>query len=251
MPLHPLMLLAGGNRLSIIDPDILKKEDKELENFNKKMIESYRSMVTESKRPYPVNVFESENIESLFEFYKRRDEPITLRLESEDRILIIKYFQLLKFVGGISSIIENGGHVGFIDIDGINLRTLTKKLIKIQKEFDLSSWYILESSKDNFHCICLDKHSFGFWIDVLKLFDNEKTLQYQRFAINRGRFILRVTKKENKAMPKLVAVISRSNSSIKSNAHWMFLKLRYGIPKPQFLDFHTKLKFKNYTTVKK
>jgi len=209
--------------------------------------------VKECERSYPVNIFEKLSHDELFEFYKKQGSPLTMRLEDDqNNVMIIKYFQLLENIGGMNSLTEDDKHVGFIDVEDFDLKSLIDNLKRIQDEFNLSTFYILRSSKKkNFHCICLDKESFGFWIDVLKEFSNEKTLQYQRFAVNRGRFVLRITMKGSKQKPKLIKILKRSNTKTKSWAHWYFLNLRYKIPKPRYLDLWLKIQFENYTTVKK
>lgn len=208
--------------------------------------------VKDCKRSYPVNVFEENTQEELFNFYRKQGSPITMRLEDDQKnVMIIKYFQLLENVGGMNSLTQDGKHIGFIDVDKIDLKSLTKILKAVQKEFDHSSWYVLRSSKNNWHCICLDRETFGHWIDVLKFVGNKLTLQYQRFAVNRDRYVLRITMKGSKTKPKLVRIIKRSNNNLKSHAHWLFLNLRYNIPKPKLLDIFNELKFENYTTVKK
>jgi hypothetical protein len=210
--------------------------------------------VTICERSKPINLFENIHLKELFKYYEKEIPYSTLRLENngnENHVMIIKFYRLLDNVGGMSSLTENGFHVGFIDVDHYSLKKLKENLRKVQKEFGLSTWYILRSSKNNYHCICLDKHSFGFWIDVLKSFDNESTLQYQRFAINRNRFVLRITAKDIKDKPELVETLFNSNHRFKSFAHWYFLNLRYGIKKPNLLDFFTKIFLENYTTVVK
>jgi len=211
--------------------------------------------VKEKSRSYPVNVFEKTSLEQLFDYYKSSESPITMRLEDEKHnVLIIKYFQLLEGIGGINSETEDNLHVGFVDIENISFDELKTRLIASQIEFDLSSWYILRSSLGNWHCICLDKHSFGFWIDVLKFIDNERTLQYQRFAVNRNRYVLRATIKGFKGKPEMFKILHRKNKNRKieqSWGHWYFLNLRYGVKKPRKLDHFIGIKTEKYTTVKK
>ena len=202
-------------------------------------------------RKYPIGSFESNVLGQLFEIYKKNKSFVILRLEENSHVMIVKYFQLINHVGGISSLTEDDFHVGFIDVDDYSLKKLKIRLKKTQEEFDLSSFYILKSSSKSYHCICLDKHTFGFWIDALKYFDNDSTMQYQRFALSRNRFVLRITPKAEKEKPELICILKRFNYRTKSKAHYNFLRLRYEIPKIRFLDFYSKIMVEDYQTVVK
>jgi hypothetical protein len=149
------------------------------------------------ERNHPINLFEKQVLNQLFNHYKNGNFYSILRLEDLNHIMIVKYFKLIDNVGGLSSITEDGYHVGFIDVDDYNFKKLIKNLKRIQNQFNLSDFYILKSSKNSYHCICLDKFSLGGWIDVLRAFDNKNTIQYQRFGLSRGRFVLRITAKGN------------------------------------------------------
>lgn len=203
------------------------------------------------ERKYPIDSLEEFYLNKLFDYYKKNGSYSILRLEDENNIMVIKYFQLIDNIGGLSSLTEDNYHVGFIDIDDYKLNKLIKNLKRIQKEFKLSTFYILQSSNKSYHAICLDKHSLGFWIDVLRSFDNKNTLQYQRFALNRGRFVLRITEKGDKEKPILINKIIGISKSFKSKAHYNFLKVRYGITDYGIFDSYTKIMIENYQTVVK
>ena len=203
------------------------------------------------ERKYPIDSLEEFYLNKLFDYYKKKESYSILRLEDKNDIMVIKYFKLIDNIGGLSSLTEDGYHVGFIDIDDYDIEKLIENLLRVQKEFGLSTFYILRSSDKSYHAICLDKHSFGFWIDVLRSFDNKMTLQYQRFAITRGRFVLRITEKGKKERPILIKTLENDYSFIRSRSHYNFLKIRYGIEEPHFLDDSTKLIIENYQTVVK
>lgn len=203
------------------------------------------------ERKYPIDSLEEFYLNKLFDHYKKKESYSILRLEDKNDIMVIKYFKLMDNIGGLSSLTEDGYHVGFIDIDDYNIEKLIEKLLRIQEEFKLSTFYILQSSNKSYHAICLDKHSLGFWIDVLRSFDNKMTLQYQRFAITRGRFVLRITEKGDKEKPILIKKVLGFSKSFKSNAHYNFLKVRYGIEDFGIFDSYTKIMIENYQTVVK
>jgi len=203
------------------------------------------------ERKYPIDSLEEFYLNKLFDYYKKKESYSILRLEDKNDIMVIKYFKLIDNIGGLSSLTEDCYHVGFIDIDDYDIEKLIENLLRVQKEFGLSTFYILRSSDKSYHAICLEKHTLGFWIDVLRAFDNKMTLQYQRFAITRGRLVLRITEKGNKEKPVLINSLRRFNLAEKSRSHFNFLKIRYRIKKPKYLDNSTKLMVENYQTVVK
>src|SRR5437867_1610519 len=142
-------------------------------------------------------------------------------------ILIFKFYRLINNVGAINSMTEDGMHVGLIDLDGYAKEPVFSEMISrirmAQLKYGLADAYVLQSSKNNLHIVFLDKHTFGFWIDVCQFLGDKATKQHQIFSVKRNRFVLRITEKGDIPKPKLLAVVKRAFSSEKSYPHWRYL----------------------------
>lgn len=168
--------------------------------------------------------------------------------DKQGGIMIIKHRVLDEFVGGISSLCDDNLHVGFFDCD--KWKPNLRKLEEIQEVFDLSTLYIIKTDVDKYHIMCLDKHTIGFWIDVMRYWDWEMFSSHVTMSLRRGKFILRITEKHDRNLPELWGMLVRGNHSSKSRPHYRFLNLRYGIPTPKHLDGSGRLETEHYVTIK-
>jgi len=149
-------------------------------------------------------------------FSCRREEHL-LKIGNEKILIKIgKYFFLLKIfshffffryrklfegIVGIKSICEDGKHVLFIDIDDANWNWVMRRIKEMQFYFKLSDVHVFVTKPRSFHIVCLDKFTFGEIIDIQRWFDVDLTKQYQRFAVLRGYWVLRISKKYNRSVP--------------------------------------------------
>lgn len=150
-------------------------------------------------------------------------------------------------VDGISSNCGDGYHVGFFDMDNWILDY--DRVKELQVVFDLGNIYILETARNNYHLICLDKHSLGFWYDVLMYMDADRLRNYANISLKRQKFILRISPKKGRDKPRYVDCLKRANMREKSNMHYRYLKIMYDpIPVPKWLDNSSLMEIERYTT---
>lgn len=160
-------------------------------------------------------------------FIKKRKNFVIFRFLN--RYFQFKYWKIVDGVIGINSLCNDDMHILFIDVDDIKKEELIEKLKAFQIRYNLSTFYIFESSKNNFHIWCLQKFSFGQIMDLLKAFEENKTKQYRVYAAIRNRWVLRISEKKPKGRPVLIEILGRDNEMEKSNAHRLALKKLFGL----------------------
>jgi len=109
-------------------------------------------------------------------------------------------------VKGICSETRNGWHILMWDFDDVPLRAVKLNLDIIQRQYQLSNIYILESKpKENYMAYCFSEFP---WAHALKIvIDTPKVdWNYVRLSVIRGYFTLRVSPKRGE-VPKLVHVL--------------------------------------------
>jgi len=148
--------------------------------------------------------------------------------------------KLFKCCYGISSKAGvKDEHVFMTDYDGFGIESVVNQLKQIQKEFNMSDIYIIES-EHGFNAICLDVMNlsliYNIGIDVFSFADRD----FFRYGFNRGYFTLRFDKDK-----KIVRILkNESHKYIKSLAHKLFLEWYFDI----FID--SDYSFNNYTNIK-
>mgnify|MGYP001619988995 CR=1 FL=1 len=154
---------------------------------------------------------------------------------------------LVPNVAGIKSICSDDAHVLFLEFDDTVISHVWEACRIIQERWQLGTIYIFESSKNNYHAMCLDKLTFGTCMDIQK---STGTMQkYMLFSVVRGYWVLRVTQKGDKPKPRLVSVMEGRSEKTKSWVHWKFLNLEYGIRKVSGLEkTGSELPIDRYTT---
>lgn len=158
---------------------------------------------------------------------------------------------LLKNVIGIQSTCPNDEHVLFIDFDKTTIPIIEKKLLPYNYKH---TFYILSSSKNHYHAICLDKFKFGEVCQIQHDLDINKN--HLMFSVRRGYWVLRVSPKGNKGEPKIVKVLkaihptTRIGDQKRSYAHWLWLNTVFGMSRIRNLDDNSKLYFDSYTALK-
>ena len=109
----------------------------------------------------------------------------------------------------------------FLEYDMIKMSydMLMAQLRSIQEMYQLSDFYIFESSKDSYHIVCFDMLTTCEINDILKMTSCDDAFK------NNWRFdyvprVLRITQKGNKAPPKYVETLkTKDNHRNKSSGH--------------------------------
>jgi hypothetical protein len=162
---------------------------------------------------------------------------------------------------GISNKIDNDFSLFFYEYDNITLNSVLEESKFLSDCFNIDI-YIFESSKNNYHIVSFD---------ILK---NERVLEIQRWTSLKSDYIhldeqnlfgnpyknncLRVSKKENKDIPKFIrAIHNQKNFNVKSISHIDFYQKLCNIPekyinrefaygintKIYFFTYHNKRRF--------
>ncbi len=152
------------------------------------------------------------------------------------------------FCSGVSSIAGERKHVLFLDLDGHTLDQTIKLAYEMIDKYYLSDCYIVCSSQNNHHLICLDKFDFGRVLSILKRHAHGQWVKYRSESRD---FVLRLSRKGNKSKPRLMCIIESPHEiRKKSNAHRILINriYRLDIPKNHMFDDTTKLKVHFYRT---
>jgi len=131
-------------------------------------------------------------------------------------------------VYGICNRTEDGLYIPFIDYDDLPFEYVVEELRRLQIDFGLSTFYLIQSSKQGYHAICLDKLSLYAFENVLQYTSCDRS--YRDIPSKRGikQWTLRVTKK-NGFKPNFVGILEAKGRKEKSLAHATILKKLYDI----------------------
>jgi uncharacterized protein YeeX (DUF496 family) len=133
-------------------------------------------------------------------------------------------------VVGVQDICQDGLRVLFLEYDGkLQRGFLLKELKRIQEDFKLSSIYVLESSKDNFHAYCTDKMTSKEINEIVDTTSSDYMFR-KNHAYDYVSRVLRISCKGRKPKPKYIGtVFSDYHRREKSFAHLMLLKHHFKI----------------------
>lgn len=138
------------------------------------------------------------------------DKWIRLKERMEDKIILVgdtgKIYerQLRDLLLGIVSKVSRNRHIILIDYDDADIEDIKKDAKKLQKEFDLGTFYILETSEHRYATICFVKVPFKIYEIVLLRANCCQNFVYYTLRSKLG--TLRITKKYNK--PSILRLIS-------------------------------------------
>lgn len=112
---------------------------------------------------------------------------------------------------GVTSTVSCGGniikHWILIDYDDLTLKQIIEDVKKLQEEFELPSFYIMESSKGHYHAVCFKLLSFERYMKVLLSSDCCIDFRFCSKRIEAG--TLRIGKK-NGFVPRLVKIVENN-----------------------------------------
>lgn len=164
-------------------------------------------------------------------------------------------FKKPKKVIGISNITEDGYGIIFCDYDTVSDFSVIEEDWKlIQELYKLPPAYILSSSEDKYHLICLAKFPHKKIHEILqytRIDENYKSMPIRNIYKS---YILRISPKGKKDRPKFVKILGENKNLNKeiSSAHLEFLKKLYPeLPKTDYQkeDSFSKIKVNEYETL--
>lgn len=182
-----------------------------------------------------------------------------MKIEIFNKIIIIpfrfpKIYNVIDKVTGVGSNAKNEQHIIMLDIDEMPLGELIARIKVAQKEMELSDFHIIQSSKKGIHCYCLDKLSFGEVINVHRDYFSEESYLYDKFALKRGYWVLRITEKKGFKPKYLMTIKSNHNYWEKSNAHRVLLNKLHSnleIEEDETYDLNEEVPIHTYRTVER
>lgn len=132
---------------------------------------------------------------------------------------------------GYTNRCTDGKYILTLDYDNMRLDFIQNEIIRLQEDYGLGDFYIIKSSKESYHAVCLDKMNYHDFLDILM--STSVDYNYIRVPINSGQklWVLRLTKKDIK--PEVVEIVkSPYQQNEKSFAHLNLLHkiLKIDIP---------------------
>jgi len=136
-------------------------------------------------------------------------------------------------------------HVVMLDLDNVSLRGAENVACRLIVKYQLSDIYIIESGKDSYHLISLDKVNMKMIRHIIKDFADPEWVKWRFKSKN---LVLRISRK--KTMPRMIMCVENKGHRKKSNAHRMLLEMVYGvsIPKDRLFDANSVVQLQTYHT---
>lgn len=135
-------------------------------------------------------------------------------------------------IGGITNRTKDGMYVVFLDYDMMPQEWVTSELLAIQKEFKLSDFLILQSSKESFHAVTFDKVTRERYEQILHRSSCDPGYKKVPWIFGRRVNVLRVTEKKGVQIRHVDTLKSDFNVREKSLAHAQFFCNMYSLPLP-------------------
>lgn len=119
---------------------------------------------------------------------------------------------------GVSNKCEDAKYVLFLDYDTTPLETIRTECEGLQNDYQLSSFYIFESSPNNYHAVCFDKFTKQNLITIMK--QTSIDTAYIKVSQNRNNgWALRLTPKNKKDIKHHHTIRSPFSKHEESQAH--------------------------------
>lgn len=107
----------------------------------------------------------------------------------------IKYYKQ-HTIKGISNRTKDGMYVLFIEYDHLELKDIINELIRLQKSFHLSDFYIFKSNKgNNYHTYCFDKLMYREFRPIIEQTTTDKNWYVYPLRYGTKKWVLRLTEK--------------------------------------------------------
>lgn len=130
----------------------------------------------------------------------------------------------VKVCYGISSRIDRYSHVVMMDYDDVSLEDVLLHTIQMQKEYDLSDFYIIKSTH-GYNSICLDMLPLGLIYSIGIDIQSPADRDFFKYGFNRKYFVLRFD-----CDKQLLGIVTNdSKKYTKSLAHKKFLEWFFDI----------------------
>ena len=142
-----------------------------------------------------------------------------MRFQYRIKKLGITFFVMLSHTQtceGVTSLLENGKHTPFFDIEDCSLNEAENALRELQSKYGLSDTFITSDKERSFRAWCYSQVKFSDYLRMqLDLLD-AGVLDYNFYwwTVKQGKSTLRVSNKKNRPPQKIVSVLSSYSVSI-------------------------------------
>lgn len=153
---------------------------------------------------------------------------------------------------GIYDWIEEGKHVLFLDYDIMRYEWMLQELKYLQKKYNLSEFYIFESSKNSYHAICCDELTAIECQEIVLDSNCDESFKNAMFYDYRSR-VLRCFPKGETKKPRYLATMktNRKPERFKSLGHLLYIKKHFGAPiNTEYHNNKSRVWFVDYPTKK-
>lgn len=191
--------------------------------------------------------FETKNTENYFSFFFKVKIPFISR---SFNLNFLFYKTPETWVYGYSSRTQQGKYVLFHDYDNLTFADIKQELIFLQKQFNLSDYFIFELDRENsFHAVCLDTFSLNEAYEIQKATSSDLAFINSIKILKTREWVLRLSEKGQRSPPKHIKTIKNTGNRVKSTAHAELLR-KMGVPVPKKGSWDTckKLSLVKYDT---
>jgi len=130
----------------------------------------------------------------------------------------------VKVCYGVSSKIDQYNHVIMLDYDNVDLKDVLIHVIEMQKQYNLSDFYIIKSTH-GFNVICLDMLPISLICSIGNAIESPADRDFFKYGADRQYLTLRFDCDKE----LLGIVTNKSKAYIKSLAHKKFLEFYFDI----------------------
>lgn len=191
--------------------------------------------------------FESKNTENYFSFFFKVKIPFISRSVN---LNFLFYKTPETWVYGYSSRTEQGKYVLFHDYDNLCLSDVVQELKFLQKQFNLSDYFVFELDRANsFHAVCLDTFSLNEAYEIQKATSSDLAFINSIKILKTREWVLRLSEKGQRSPPKYIKTIKSIGNRVKSTAHAELLrKMHIRVSNSGSWDACKKLSLVKYNT---
>jgi len=133
-----------------------------------------------------------------------------------------------KDIYGYTNRCDDGKFIVFLDYDDIPLSWIKKEIVYMQEDFNLGTFYILQSSENSFHCVCFSKVKREELINILRNSSVDDNYYLIPNTIGRKLLTLRLTNKRG-MKPIFLEKIERKSNILESYEHKKFFHRWFNI----------------------
>jgi len=136
-------------------------------------------------------------------------------------------------------------HILMLDIDSCTKAQAENIAKRIITNYDTSDIYVIESSPNKHHLVCLDIFTWKNLFKIIKNFGDKEWLKHRGKTKN---LVLRFSKK--KTIPRIKSCVKGKGTRKRSNAHRLLLEAIYkvNIPKNKYFDNRAMVEIHIYST---